>query len=156
MWPFKKKTPEPSPDDAELICVKMAGTCVSASARAYNVDLDYSPESPGRLEVVLQSMHDEHLATPLSEHAVHVRCLALGAYIGEVLRRAATGGTWARDSEFGADTFPLTLAGNNRVFPVSWAQKRVLNGPGENVEFKANAVLSIVQGKGPSNLGAFV
>jgi hypothetical protein len=101
------------------------------------------------LETVLKAMHEGHLATPINNQGIHVRCLSLGAYVGEVLRREIGQGVWRRDSEYGEYTFPLELPNVGSVFPTMWCRKRIENGEGDNVAFKARVVLSIAQGEGP-------
>jgi hypothetical protein len=127
----------------------MAETTVKSGAKAYGIMLDYSVESLEKLESILQQMHDENQATPISEQGLYARSLALGCYIGEVMRKAAGSGTWVRNSQFGENTFLLTLPGQHRTFPVSWARGRITAGPDETIPFKVKAILSIVSGHGP-------
>src|SRR5579859_6623299 len=90
----------------------MSETCVNAAKNAYGVALDYSVNSLGGLEEVLQSMYEEHKRTPIEEAGLNARCIALGAYAGEVLRRVV-GGNWEEES--------LILPFSGKVFPGNWA-----------------------------------
>jgi hypothetical protein len=144
-----KKTPESEPDGIEAVCAQLAQTCVQSAKRAYSVELDFSLASLDTLDSVLQQMHEENLATPISAEGLGARCFALGAYIGEVLRREAGQGRWEKDSSFGSNTFPLTFGNDQSVFPMSWAEKRIVNGPEDNVVFKAKVWLSTWRGEGP-------
>jgi hypothetical protein len=134
--------------------VKMAATCIGSAIKAYGVSLDYSVASLDGLESVLDEMHREHLDRPISVEGMYARCIGLGAYVGEVLRKAVGGGTWQRNSEYGENTFPLILPITGSIFPTSWCRKRIENGEGDNVAFKAKLALSITQGKGPFGKGA--
>jgi hypothetical protein len=136
-------------EDTEALCARMAATTVSSSAKGYGVILDYSVESLEKLESVLQQMYEENQAIPISEQGLQVRSLALGAYIGEVMRKSASCGNWVRNSQFGENTFLLSFGGLQQTFPVRWAYTRIVTGPSESVVFKAKAVLSMVSGNGP-------
>ena len=151
MWPFRKKklTPSWESEDPTSLCVRLAETCVQSSSKAYGVNLDYSVASLEQLEIVLQATHEEHLQQPLSEQSMFARCLAFGAYVGELMRREVGGGNWQRHSQFGENTFPLEVPGGQVVFPVVWCEKRVVNGPEDNVAFKVKASLSMLRGEGP-------
>jgi len=152
MWPFNKKKPDVPPDskdEQKPIWIVMAESCVTSAKKAYGVDLDYSLESLGALENILQQMHEEHKATPISEQGMQARTISLGSYLGEVLRRASGSGTWARDSALGENTFPLIFANDQQLFPVGWVHKRIVNGAEDNIVFKAKVMLSTLRGEGP-------
>lgn len=62
------------------------------------------------------------------------RMFALGAYVGEVVRRSA-GGTWHTDDEDarGEIDVELILADGTRIWPVQRVLKRLKNGPQDGI-----------------------
>ncbi|MGA2584166.1 MAG: hypothetical protein ABSG31_12880 [Tepidisphaeraceae bacterium] len=135
--------------DANAVCLGLADQCVKSAKKAYDETLDYSVTSLQRVEHILDQMHQEHKATPITPAGMNARCLTLGGYVGEVLRRAHPVGTWKRDSVIGKDTFPLVFPQEQEMFPMSWVHKRILNGEGDNIVFKAQVLLSTLRGEGP-------
>lgn len=97
--------------------------------------LDYTPESIQNVETILGCLHDQYLKNP-SSISVNGLGSAYGAYIGEVIRRSESGARWERDDPIaGEKSYPFHWAG--RVsFPMSWCQKRIINGPEDNVWLK--------------------
>jgi len=97
-----------------------------------HVLLDYTPESIKTVESILGSVHDQYVKNPSSVSAIGLG-LAYGAYVGEVIRRSENGAKWERDDPVaGEKSYPLHWGG--RVsFPLTWCNKRIVNGPEENV-----------------------
>ena len=112
--------------EAEALMVKMAATCVGSAMKAYGISLDYSVASLDGLESVLNEMHREHLGRPISDEGMYARCVGLGA--NRRSNAAGSGQDLARSSEYGENTFPLTLPTAGSVFPTSWCRKRIENG----------------------------
>lgn len=122
----------------------MAGLAEDAVGHALadsGLVLDYSPASVEHVEAVLAKLYG---AIPRSLFARIFRkqpsaavflavCRMYGAYLGEVLRRVG-GGEWVvdRDVSPGLEIVCLEL-GDARVWPVSKVQKRLVDGPEDNV-----------------------
>jgi len=120
---------------------KRAQRAVS-QARRFNVVLDFTPKSIERVERLFTAMHQLRAMGKMSESQLDAKSLDYGSYIGEVIRRSATG-EWSRDHpQFGEKCFPLTLKGT-QVFPVNWCVKRIENGPDDDLWFKFQSVAAI-------------
>ncbi len=104
-------------------------------AVAPSIKLDYSPQSIRDVENVLSGIHDGYLKSG-DDTGLNGIALEFAAYIVEVIRRNYGPVKWDRDgSEFGPDSFPLSWRGKF-LFPYAWCQKRIFDGPGDNVWIK--------------------
>jgi len=126
---------------------RLAEQSAASAEKNYKIKLDFTIESLAILERdLLSRMHKENIDTPISDEGLAARSIGLGLYVGEVIRRKI-GGTWAQDSVAGEGTFPLTLSDGTQIFPVSWIAKRITEGSDEDIVFKTQTVLALVQGK---------
>ncbi|MEW6303894.1 MAG: hypothetical protein AB1705_10510 [Verrucomicrobiota bacterium] len=103
------------------------------------IDLDYSLDS---IKIIEEELGRISKDTDRNNPKAGTFGIAMGygAYVGEVLRRA-DGGSWAEDHPVGGErSFPLTLKGDQVLFPVGWCWKRLTNGEEENVYIKALAL----------------
>ena len=67
--------------------------------------------------------------------------LEFAAYIVEVIDRNYGPVDWQRDdSNFGIDTFPLYWR-SATLFPFAWCQKRIFDGPADNVWSKFSVLV---------------
>jgi hypothetical protein len=106
-----------------------------ALGRDNGVELDYTPQSIERAEQLLGKLHEEY-RTRKTTAGVNGLAMAMGAYVGECIRRDNPGARWERDHEAaGKDSFPLVWRDDD-VFPMGWCHKRIVNGPEDNVWFK--------------------
>ena len=105
-------------------------------AEGEGLSLDFSPGSVSNVEKILASLHKDYRQTK-SEDGLFGLALEFGAYLIEVIdRNYPPKGKWTRDHpEVGPNTFPYEWRGAT-LFPVGWCQKRILDGPGDNVTTK--------------------
>src|SRR3954451_1863981 len=73
----------------------LAGEAVSLGANNHVV-LDYSEDSIQKDEVVLGKLHEEYAAGKLKQ-GTNGLAMAMGAYVGECIRRNEPGAVWERD-----------------------------------------------------------
>jgi len=103
--------------------------------------LDGSPDSVQQVEKILAQHHEDFLARQ-DDEGLFGLCVIFGAYIIDVIERNYGPGRWERnDPDFGEDTFPYHWRGS-RMFPVIWCQKRIYDGPGDDVWFKFCAAVT--------------
>ena len=132
---------EPTPTVADMM-VAYAQDAVDHAKTAAGVTLDYSPDSIKRVEGVLETLY---AAMPRglsrlfrrgpSREDVATMAKMYGGYIGEVVRRTA-GGEWVFDTEIAPGETVISLRkGEQRIFPPTKVQKRLANGPEDNVWF---------------------
>lgn len=122
--------------DAAQIAEAYAQDAVDHAKTAFDVELDYSPESVERVESMLTELHAAiprgFLARVLkrgpSNKDVETMAKMYGCYVGEVLRRAS-GGAWILDPE----TYLTLTKDDARVFPPIKVHKRLVNGAEDNV-----------------------
>jgi hypothetical protein len=113
----------------------LAGEAVDIAQQNGIAGLDYSPESIQRAEEALARMHDEFRKTKSTEGVAGLAS-AFGAYIGECIRRSEPETKWERDHPaMGEKSYPLHWRGGDS-FPMSWAYKRITNGPEDSVWHK--------------------
>jgi hypothetical protein len=118
---------------------KMSGLA-ERIALGFGTRLDYSIESVKEVERVLKAIHNDYKLTG-SEDGVQGIALEFGAYIVKVIERHFGPVDWQRDDPtFGEDTFPLHWS-NSTIYPYSWCLKRILDGPGDDVWFKFQAIV---------------
>lgn len=125
----------------------LAQQAVEAARDNDRVELDYSPESIEKVEQVLAGLHDQHKAGRLSA-GVNGLAMAYGGYIGEVIRRAEPGSKWEQDHHVaGPKSYPIHWRGGES-FPMTWAHKRIINGPEDNVWHKYLVLKGQIHGDG--------
>jgi len=94
--------------------------------------LDFSPQSVCIVERVLTMVHDD-FAKSGSTDGLSGIALEFAAYLFEVIDRNYGPVEWRRDDpEFGPDSFPLIWR-DRTLFPFAWCEKRIFDGPGDNV-----------------------
>jgi hypothetical protein len=98
--------------------------------------LDFSPQSVQEVEAILASLHEYYVQTK-NEDGLFGIALEFGAYLIEVIERNyPPKGRWRRDHpDLGKNTFPFEWRGAT-IFPVAWCQKRIWDGPGDDVVSK--------------------
>ena len=130
----------------------LAKRAVLLARREQDVTLDYSPRSIERVESILSALHNRHSENPMSDRELSILSARWGAYIGEAMKRMRPA-KWRRDSEVsGAGAMPLIFNAGSEAYPRSWAYKRIVDGPEDNVVFKfqafADSLLHSVVGAG--------
>jgi hypothetical protein len=113
-------------DDAEAMAEQIA---VALSSSGY--EADFSPASLWEVDRFFDDNAENGRPKRggLLAEQMGARLFALGAYTGEVIRRAV-GGTWAADESDpeGEINIELRLADGSVVWPVQRALKRLANG----------------------------
>jgi len=69
----------------------VAAGAVKRAREEQRIELDYSPASIERPEVMLSELHNRHLQNPMEEREITVLSRRWGAYIGEVAARFGKG-----------------------------------------------------------------
>ncbi len=119
---------------------KLSTLAERIAREGFGRDLDYSVESVKEVEKILSAMHDDYMNTR-SEDGLQGIAMEFGAYIVKVIERNYGPAEWQRsDESFGDDTFPLQWRGST-LFPVAWCLKRILDGTGDDVWFKFEALV---------------
>jgi hypothetical protein len=119
-------------------------------AGGFGVKLDYSEKSIRDVDRILGEVHEEYRRTK-SEEGLQGLALEFGAYLVSVLQKHRGPIVWERDHpEFGRDAFPLQWRGAT-LFPVAWCLKRIIDGPGDDLVSKWQAL--IVQREGEPEAG---
>ncbi len=105
------------------------------------IDLDYTPESVEKVEMILDRMHktmprgglSRLLKGSIPPDIFEQACKMYGGYIGEVLRRHS-GGEWRIDNETDP-AYPVIglWKDEHRIWPPVKVGKRLTNGPEDNV-----------------------
>jgi hypothetical protein len=129
--------------------VAYAQDAVDHAKSSSDITLDYSPESIRRVEEVLERLYaalprgwlGRMFGKGPSAQDIWKVSKMYGGYVGEVVRRAA-GGEWDIDTEIvrGQDTLSLRK-GNKRIWPPSKVNKRLVNGPEDNVWHYTQVIL---------------
>ncbi len=113
-----------------------AAEWISQALESSGYHADFSPESLWQIDFFFDdhSRNGEAIANGLLSKELGKRLFALGAYVGEVLRRNI-GGEW-----YGDDTDPqaeinieLRLATGGKCWPVQRVMKRFKNGPEDSI-----------------------
>lgn len=118
---------------------QLAGHAVEIG-EAFGRRLDYSIKSVKQVEKILGEIHREYSRTK-DDSGLSGIAIEFGAYLIKVLEQHFGTGTWERHHpEIGSDTFPYYWEGRT-LFPYSWCEKRIFDGPGDNVWVKFNALV---------------
>jgi hypothetical protein len=111
------------------------------------IKLDYSVDSIKNVDQILGKLHEKY---EKSQSSIPLPGLSAeyGAYVGEVIRKIEPGVHWERDSKLGEKIYPLMWNGA-QLYPMSWCQKRIVNGEDDDVWMKYT-VFKSMQKKGGS------
>ncbi len=106
-------------------------------ASNFGVKLDHSPNSVKKVEKILGTLHDEYAGTG-SDEGMNGIAMEFAAYIIKVIELNFEPGTWNRNHpSLGEDSFPYHWRGQD-IFPFAWCQKRIFDGPEDDVWAKFN------------------
>ena len=121
----------------------MSGGAASAVEFAADagIKLDYSLASIKVVEQQLAGLHSQIPAKSPSAQEIRRMSLMFGAYMGEVLKRNY-GGSWSKKSALhpGQDILTFHVRGKE-VWPHIKAEKRIIDGPEDNVWFYFQTLL---------------
>jgi hypothetical protein len=100
------------------------------------------------VERLLASIHSFRLIPGneniYSEEQLKSRAVTFGAYLGEIFRRNL-GGDWLNENPSAPGSLPAVNVNGNIVTPCRKVLKRILEGPGENVEFFYKSACKIIR-----------
>lgn len=121
----------PTPEYASAF----ADDIVQAARNVSHVELDYSPESLGLVDRIIEGFRDDNLGT----EQIGETLFGFGCYVGEVFVRN-TGGVWRNASETPMDAFagvPLVIEMLDKsiVNPIGKVFKRLENGDVDNLAY---------------------
>lgn len=109
-------------------------------ATSLELELDYSEQSIKVVDQILEMLHDDLMKTGNNE-GLNGIALQMGMYIVTVLEKQEKVTDLSRShSEFGDDSFPVTLTNGNVIFPYAWCQKQIENGQQDSVSSKFSAL----------------
>jgi hypothetical protein len=125
------------------------------------ITLDYSVES---IRIVEEQLASLHLAIPKglfgkltkkgpSDEEIHVMAMTFGAYVGEVLKRRF-GGQWSLENNLAPGTKVPTFHfgnGGGEIWPQIKVEKRLRNGPEDNVWHYTQVLIEKLDGIRASN-----
>jgi hypothetical protein len=119
---------------------KLCGLAERIASEHFDTRLDYSVESVQQVDRILGAFHDEYRKTQ-SDDGLNGVALEFAAYIVSIIQRHFGPAQWERDCpSFGEDAFPLHWRGSS-VYPYAWCQKRIFDGPADDVWFKFRAII---------------
>lgn len=130
----------PERPDPNEIQAELCGLAESIASENFGIRLDYSVDSIPQVERILGAFH-EHFTKTRSDDGLNGIALGFAAYIVRVIQRNFGPATWERDCpSFGEDAFPLHWRGSS-IYPYAWCQKRIFDGPADDVWFKFQAIV---------------
>ncbi|MFI7386608.1 hypothetical protein [Streptomyces sp. NPDC049813] len=108
---------------------RLAADVVAAASDISDAELDYSPDSIGLVEEIVDGFRSDGV----TGGEVAESLVSFGCYVGEVLIRHG-GGAW-RHTPGGARTVPLVVEvpGAGRCSPIDWVFRRLEQGPGVSI-----------------------
>jgi hypothetical protein len=125
-----------------------AQIAVKTARTKWSVALDFTADSLKLVEAVLGQLHDmAKAAAPAdrpTEKQIEGASIVWGVYVGEVIRRHY-GGQWEVSKPDGILQLKIKEA---RLFPVRKVQKRLVDGPGDNVAFYFHAMKQVLDETG--------
>ena len=130
----------PTAPDMRQLLQEMCGLAERVAEQGFGTRLDYTNESIPHVEQILGGLHDDFRETG-SHDGLRGIALGFGAYLVAVIERHYGTIDWQRDHpDFGKDSFPLYWNGTT-LFPVSWCWKRMIDGPGDDLRSKWQALV---------------
>jgi len=112
-------------------------------ADAFGEALDHSVDSVQTVERILAEIHRNYKKTG-NVDGLNGLALEFAAHIIKVIDANYGPGEWTRDHpKFGEGSLPYRWRGTD-LFPYSWCQKRIFDGPADNVWSKFEAFQKLV------------
>ena len=110
-------------------------------ADGYGIKLDYTNESIRQVEKILGFVHKDYKKTG-SEDGMRGVAFEFAAYIVRTIEKNVGPVRWERDHpKIGENSFPLYLADEDVIFPFGWCEKRIFDGPGDDIWTKYNVFI---------------
>jgi len=133
-------------NDADLAqwLSSQAQIAIKTARTKWDLALDFSPDSLKKVESVLAQLHDAmKTATPEerpTEKQIEAASIIWGVYVGETIRRHY-GGKWELKTD---GVLQLTI-NTSTLFPLRKVQKRITDGPQDNVAFYFHALKQVFE-----------
>ena len=124
----------------------LAASALVTAWTKWDLHLDFSEASLEGLESLLGLLHDNLEKEKAAPEQVRQMAMIWGTYLGEVLRRHL-GGRWLNTEVKGQGNVLRLVIEGVEVYPLRKAEKRMLNGPGDNVRFYYHATTKLVRGE---------
>jgi hypothetical protein len=117
-----------------------AENAVEIAKKRYQTILDFSEGSIQEVEKILGAMYESRpqrwlgklLGRGLSKRQLERAAIALGAYMGEVMR-LSLGGEWREENILNYDGVITLKVNDTNLFPTGKVYKRLVNGPEDDV-----------------------
>src|SRR5690242_17355583 len=118
--------------DVATMMLNFAEEAVKMGREGFETDLDFSESSLEKVEKILAHLSTE-MPDSASESSIDEMSKMWGGYLGEVVRRR-WGGEWMIDYYPGGQFLIITLNVNgSKLFPSMKVNRRLTEGPQENV-----------------------
>jgi hypothetical protein len=121
-----------------------AQIAIKTARTKWDLALDFGPDSLRKVESVLAQLHDAlKTAAPEerpTEKQIEAASIIWGVYVGEVIRRQY-GGKWELTPD---GVLQLTINAST-LFPLRKVQKRITDGPQDNVAFYCHALKRVFE-----------
>ena len=145
--PHPQIPPDEQDDEANGLMKALAYSVQNDISRNFSIELNFEVESVRQLEeIVFHRLHQDYLATGMTLEMTQTYVLALGAYIGQILRWNKNC-SWKLDPRAKAEkkldqnSVYLATESGQQMFPCNWCYKRIVNGTGDNVWSKFQTAL---------------
>ena len=105
---------------------------VRIGKESYGVKLNFTHSSISQVERILDDIHQQYKKTGDTEGLTGI-ALEFGFYIAATIQKCTGTGVLKRDHpEFGENSFPF-FWNESTLFTYGWCEKRILDGPGDDV-----------------------
>lgn len=130
-------------NDLELLqlMTDSAKDAVLITKEEFDIELDYSVASVGKIDSVLTAYIDAYKEQALEDKAVFTLCNVYGAYIGEAFRKIA-GGNWVLDENNPDAPSTFLKIGDNTYAFAGICYERLVNQSQTTVDEYFTAALS--------------
>ncbi len=98
----------------------------------FELNLDFTDNSIKDVEKILAEIHNEYIMTK-NDEGLNGVAIQFGFYIMETIERNHGKAWFERNhKDFGENSFPFYW-NEMTLFPIGWCQKRIFEGPDDNV-----------------------
>jgi hypothetical protein len=145
LYQHSRPTPKEAKTTDEFI-QSLSSEAVKDADANHQIKLDYSVDSIKKTDQILGKLHESY-ETSQSSIALTRLSAEYGAYVGEVIRKTEPGVHWERDGQLGEKIYPLVW-NRSQVYPMSWCQKRIVNGEDDDIWMKYTVFKSMQKKNG--------
>lgn len=98
----------------------------------FELNLDFTDDSIKNVEKILSEIHDEYVSTK-NDEGLNGVAIQFGFYIMETIEQNHGKAWFERNhKDFGENSFPFYW-NEMTLFPIGWCQKRIFDGPDDNI-----------------------